>query len=58
MIDGLKARRAGRFRHPGISSQVALDGQGVPRRPGATLGPLPLATPQDVLRVNGCEEAR
>src|SRR5262249_13542235 len=54
----IEARLDVGFHHPGLSSELELDGQCIHRIQGAYLGPIPIATAQEVLRVDGCQEAR
>jgi hypothetical protein len=47
-----------RFDHPVVAPNLALDRQFVPCVQGSPVWPIPIATAQDILLVDGCEEAR
>jgi len=58
LLDGLKALRDVRFHPPGIASALELDGQGIHGIQRTHLRAIPVTTPQEVLLVDGFEEAR
>jgi len=46
------------FSHPVVSPNLPRDRQFVSCVQGPTVWPIPIATPPEILRVDGCEEAR
>ena len=58
MIDGVEELLDVRFHHPVVSPKLELDRQFVHRVQGSNLRPIPIATAQEVLLVDGFEEAR
>ena len=58
MIDGVTELREVRFHHPGLASAWERDGPCIHCLQGSNLWPIPRATAQDVLLVDGFQEAR
>src|SRR5437667_6714381 len=54
----IQALRDVRFYHPGVAAALQLDGPCIHRLQGAHLRSIPLTTAQDILLVDGFQEAR